>query len=164
MEFILGFLRSDLFLGLLGILIIILFILYISTILKLNKLRNSYSTFMNKLGNGKDIDETLKNYISRVEEVEKASNNIVEEYNILKENVAKCTQKIGMVRYNAFRDTGSDLSFSLALLDNNNNGVILNGIYGRDNSNIYAKPVENGISKYTLTEEEKEAIYKAVNS
>ena len=67
-----------------------------------------------------------------------------------------------MVRYNAYKDTGSDLSFTLALLDRNNNGVVLNGIYARDMSNIYAKPIENGMSKYVLSNEEKEAIKIAV--
>ncbi len=75
----------------------------------------------------------------------------------------KCIQKIGIVRYNAFQDTGSDLSFALALLDEKNNGVVLNGIYSREMSNIYAKPVENGKSKYTISEEENLAIEKAIN-
>ena len=74
-----------------------------------------------------------------------------------------CVQKIGIVRYSAFRDTGSDLSFALALLDEKNNGVVLNGIYSREMSNIYAKPVENGESTYTLSEEEKQAINKAIS-
>lgn len=71
--------------------------------------------------------------------------------------------KIGIVRYNAFKDVGSNLSFTLALLDNNNNGVVLNGIYSRDNSNIYAKPIKDGKSEYILSDEEKEAIEKAIN-
>ena len=82
----------------------------------------------------------------------------------LEEDLAKCIQKIGIVRYNAFKDTGSDLSFALALLDDKNNGVVLNGIYSREMSNIYAKPVKDGVSSYTISEEEKQAIEKAVNS
>ena len=82
----------------------------------------------------------------------------------IEQDLSKCIKKIGMVRYNAFRDTGSDLSFALALLDENNNGVVLNGIYSREMSNIYAKPVENGVSTYTVSEEEKEAIQKAIQS
>ena len=67
-----------------------------------------------------------------------------------------------MLANNAFQDTGSNLSFALAILDKNNNGIVLNGIYSREMSNIYAKPVESGISSYTLSEEEKEAIKKAM--
>ena len=67
-----------------------------------------------------------------------------------------------MVRYNAFKDVGSDLSFALALLDEQNNGIVLNGIYSRDMSNIYAKPIENGKSTYVVSEEEAQAIQKAM--
>ena len=74
----------------------------------------------------------------------------------------KCIQKIGIVRYSAFKDTGSDLSFALALLDENNDGVVLNGIYSREMSNIYAKPIQNGKSTYTVSEEETQAISKAI--
>ena len=69
-----------------------------------------------------------------------------------------------MIRYSAFKDTGSDLSFTLALLNKENTGVVLNGIYSRDMSNIYAKPVEKGVSTYTLSEEEKQAIEKAMKA
>ena len=66
--------------------------------------------------------------------------------------------------YSAFKDTGSDLSFTLALLDENNDGVVLNGIYSREMSNIYAKPVKDGKSTYTISEEENQAIQKAIGS
>lgn len=56
------------------------------------------------------------------------------------------------------------MSFTLALLDENNDGVVLNGIYSREMSNIYAKPVTNGNSTYKITDEEKEAIKRAINS
>ena len=68
-----------------------------------------------------------------------------------------------LMKYNAFKDVGSDLSFALAILNNQNDGIVLNGIYSRETSNIYAKPVIKGESTYTLSEEEKEAIKKAIN-
>ena len=58
--------------------------------------------------------------------------------------------------------TKNKLSFALAILDTNNNGIIINSIYGADNSNVYAKSVENGISKYQLSSEEQEALNKAM--
>jgi len=162
MEVILDFLRTDTFLLIMVGFMIILLILYISNIVKLSKLRKSYSKFMKKLGNGNDIDEMLKGYINAVEKVENKNQEIVSYCKKLDESIAKCTQKIGIVRYNAFKDTGSDLSFTLALLDKYNDGVVLNGIYARDMSNIYAKPIEKGQSKYVLSNEEKEAIAKAI--
>ena len=98
----------------------------------------------------------------RVDKVEKENSEIKHLINIVDEDVRNCIQKVGIVRYSAFKDTGSDLSFALALLDEKNNGVVLNGIYSREMSNIYAKPVENGKSTYTISKEEEEAIKKAM--
>ena len=100
----------------------------------------------------------------RVERVEKQNAEISNHLKNLDTDVSKCIQKVGIVRYSAFKDTGSDLSFALALLDENNDGIVLNGIYSREMSNIYAKPVEKGASSYTLSEEEKQAIDKAIKS
>ncbi len=164
MDIFFNFLRSDIFLLVLFIIVIILLILYITSVINLKKLRTSYSRFMSKIGNGNNIEELLKEYIKRVETVEAKNGEIISYCKLIDENIKRCTQKIGIVRYNAFKDVGSDLSFTLAILDDYNNGVVLNGIYARDNSNIYAKPIENGQSKYILSEEEKEAVNKAINT
>lgn len=164
MESLFGFVKSELFLFILFIAVVILLVLYIISVANLRKLRNSYLKFMNKLGNGNNFEEMMRAYINNVQRVEKKNEEIMEYCNNLNNTLKNCSQKIGIVRYNAFKDTGSDLSFSLAILDAHNNGVVLNGIYARDSSNIYAKPVENGESKYVLSNEEKEAIYKAMNN
>ena len=163
MDIFFNFLKSDIFLLVLFIIVIILSVLYITSVINLKKLRTSYSKFMNKLGNGNSIEEILKEYIKRVEKVEAKNEEIISYCKVIDENIKRCTQKIGIVRYNAFKDVGSDLNFTLAILDDYNNGVVLNGIYARDSSNIYAKPIEKGQSKYILSEEEKEAVNKAIN-
>lgn len=157
------FLQSNTFLIILIVLDVFLLIAYIVSVSKLSKLRKSYKTFMEKLGNGSDISEDLKEYVKRVEALETKELEIENYCKNLDLHMASCLQKVGIVRYSAFKDTGSDLSFALALLNEKNSGVVLNGIYSREMSNIYAKPVENGISSYTLSDEEKEAIEKAVN-
>ena len=164
MDNILEFLKSDMFLIIISVVCIVLFIGLIALMIKLSKLNKYYKTFINKLGNGNNIEEDLETFMYRVEKVEKQNREINEFIKTLDNDLRKCIQKIGIVRYNAFKDTGSDLSFTLALLDENNNGVVLNGIYSREMSNIYAKPVEKGESKYTLSDEEKEAISKAMSS
>ena len=159
-----NFLRSDILLLVLLIAVIVLFVLYIISVANLKKLRVSYSKFMNKLGNGNNLEEMMKEYIKRVNKVEAKNEEIISYCKVIEENIKRCSQKMGIVRYNAFKDTGSDLSFALAILDDYNNGVVLNGIYARDSSNIYAKPVQGGESKYVLSNEEKEAIKKAINN
>ena len=140
----------------------ILTIGFISILYSNIKLKNKYNKFMKKIGNGKNIEEDLENYMYRVERVERQNAEIISYCKNLDDEVAKCIQKVGIVRYSAFKDTGSDLSFAVAMLDENNDGVVFNGIYSREMSNIYAKPVKKGVSEYTLSEEEKEAIRRAI--
>lgn len=72
-------------------------------------------------------------------------------------------QRLALVRFRAFPEVGSDLSFSLALLDACGNGVILTSLFGRSETRIYAKPVHEGKSPYRLTPEEEEALGQALN-
>ena len=164
MEEILEFLRTDTFLIINITVICVLFIGFLIMLTKLHSINKNYKTFLKKLGNGENIEEDLENYMYRVERVEKQNAEILNQINLLDKDLEGCVQKVGIYRYSAFQDTGSDLSFTLALLDENNNGVIFNGIYSREMSNIYAKPIENGNSKYTLSDEEKIAIDRAINS
>lgn len=164
MQGIIDFLRTDNFLLMLSIMVGILTIGFISILYSNIKLKNKYNKFMKKIGNGKNIEEDLENYMYRVERVERQNAEIISYCKNLDDEVAKCIQKVGMVRYSAFKDTGSDLSFAVAMLDEKNDGVVFNGIYSREMSNIYAKPVKNGVSEYTLSEEEKEAIRRAIEA
>ena len=116
---------------------------------------------MTKLGKGDNINEMLKDYVEKVDEIKSENKEIIEYYQKLDTKSNDYLKKIGLVRYNAYKDTGSNLSFALAVLDNHNDGFVLNGIYARDNSNIYAKPIKNGKSEYVLSKEEEEAINKA---
>lgn len=163
MDVIMEVVRSEGFL--LGILmfLILLFIGFLILIFKYTKLNKRYKDFMQKLGNGKNLEEDLETYMYRVNKVEQQNNEITNQLETLDQELIKCMKKVGMVRYNAFQDVGSDLSFALALLNEKNDGIVLNGIYAREMSNIYAKPIENGKSKYTLSEEETQAIQKAMN-
>lgn len=157
-----SFLNSSMFLITILIINILLLILYMLNILKLNKLRKNYSDYMSKLGKGENIDEMLRKYVEKVESVDKENKEIEKYCEILRNKTDECIYKIGLVRYNAYKDTGSNLSFALALLNENNDGVVLNGIYARDSSNIYCKTVKDGVSEYAISAEEKEAIEKAI--
>ena len=164
MQGILEFLKTDIYLLILSIITITLLIGFLIVLVGNIKLNDRYKKFMKKIGNGKNLEEDLENFMYKVDRVEKQNAEITNFCKNLDEDISKCVQKIGIVRYSAFKDTGSDLSFTVALLDEKNNGVVFNGIYSREMSNIYAKPVENGNSKYNLSSEEIEAIEKAINS
>ncbi len=164
MDIVIEMLRTDTFLIINAIIIFILFIGVIIMVARLQSINKKYRIFINKLGKGETIEEDLENYMYRVERVEKQNAEIRNIIDTMDKDMESCIQKIGIVRYNAFKDTGSDLSFALAMLDENDNGVVLNGIYSREMSNIYAKPVENGKSTYVLSDEEAEAIQKAIEN
>ncbi len=158
-----NFLHSDLFLIILFILNIILLIGAIISNIRIKNIHKKDKVFMEKLGDGKNIKEDLEKYINRVANTEEEIRKLSLYYKDLNQKTEKCMQKLGIVRYNAYKDTGSDLSFAVCLLDEKNNGVVFNGIYSRDMSNIYAKPIQNGVSKYKITPEEQEAINRAMH-
>ena len=159
-----GFFSSNILMIIILVINVLIFILYVLSNIKLSKLRKNYSDFMTKLGKGENIDVMLKDYVSQLQDI-KQENKEIEKYCAVLENKENnCLQKIGLVRYNAYKDTGSNLSFAVAILDEENSGIVLNGIYARDSSNIYCKNIEKGESPYALSKEEKEAIYKAINN
>ncbi len=123
-----------------------------------------YLDFMSKLGNGENVEKILSEYLKIVDEMMKKSKNHEEEIIRLENNLKKCVQKVGIVRYNAYGDTGSDLSFTLALMDSDDNGVVVNGLYSRESSSIFAKPLVKGETKYNLSAEEIQAIDIAKSS
>lgn len=158
MESILKFIKTDSFMLTSFVVNIILLISVVIIIFLLIRSEKKYISFMKKLGNGNNLDEMLKTYLKDVKEIKKDNDEIKAYYTKLDSDIASCVQKIGLVRYNAFQDVGSDLSFAIALLDRDDNGVVLNGLYGSESSNIYAKPIKSGASTYQLSDEEKYAI------
>jgi len=96
--------------------------------------------------------------------LEELANNfekLSEELDALKKKSKFSVQKVALIRFNPFREVGGDQSFSVALLDGNNSGVVITSLYSREENRVYGKPVKNGESEYLLSEEEKEAIERA---
>ena len=78
--------------------------------------------------------------------------------------VPRSIQGVGVVRYNPFPDMGSNMSFSLALLDGHANGVVMSVLTNREGSRVYGKAVEAGSSSYPLSDEERQALALARNN
>lgn len=147
-----------------GALIVLLFIFNIINRVKISMTLRKYKE-LNKVlsaGNSKNIEETLVNYVKEVSFMKNSLNSVEMRCEDINDKILKTIQKVGFIRYNAFDDISSDLSFSVALLDGKANGFVMSNIYARDESNVYAKPVENGNSTYPLSREEKEAIERAM--
>ncbi|MGL4760082.1 MAG: DUF4446 family protein [Sarcina sp.] len=138
------------------------FILIIILFAKVGGVKTKFKKMMRGVNN-KNLEGMLEDYLKKVETIELNSSDAVAKFNRLDENLKNCVQKVAVVRYKAFEDVGSDLSFSIALLDEKNDGVMLTGIYGRMESTTYAKPIDKGISRYDLSEEELQALSEAMN-
>ena len=145
------------FIGLNFLITLILLLMNASNRSKIKRLKSKYDKFMNGLS-GASMEEVLENCIDRLNEVAEKNRELEYQINSIKRNMQYCVQKVGVVRYNAFDDVGSDLCFSIALLDNNDDGVVISGLYARDSSTTYAKPIIRGKSKYVLSAEEIKAI------
>ncbi len=102
------------------------------------------------------VGEELKKLDLSREEMEKYLTEV-------EKRLKKSVHNVGAVRFNPFEDAGSNQSFSIALLDENKDGVVVSSLYSRERTNIYAKPVKDGKSEYPLTEEEEQAIKMTQN-
>ena len=158
----LDFFKTDISLIIILVINVILFISVIVSNARINRIKRNNEEFLKKLGDGKNIGEDINKYMERIIELEKALSETNTHCNQIEKQVKKCVQKVGIVRYNAYKDSGKDLSFAVALLDEKDTGVVFNGIYSREMSNIYAKPVIDGVSKFNLIPEEKQAIKQAI--
>ena len=142
-------------------LILIVFVWNIVLSVKLASLGGKYKKFMRGTS-GKNFENMLLDHLGGIETAIERVNIISEDVVNLKNQMDKCVQKCNIIRYNAFSDTGSDLSFSIAMLDNFNDGVIITGIYGRNESISYAKPISKGTSKYPLSVEEEMVLNRSM--
>jgi len=93
-------------------------------------------------------------------EVEKIS----QDFEALKKQGNLSIQKVGIVRYNPFSNVGGNQSFSIALLDGDNNGVVVTSLFSRDGNRVYGKSIKKSNSEYSLSKEEKQAVEKAIES
>jgi hypothetical protein len=141
-------------------LILLALIVFININIKLSRLNKRYRKLMMGM-DGQNIEGLLMTHIDDVRHSLKKVDALSQECQRLSHVTSTCIQNVGIIRFNAFEDTGSDLSFAIAMLDAENNGVVISSIFGRNESRTYAKPVTAGQSPYFLTEEEKQALAKA---
>lgn len=111
--------------------------------------------------NGKNLEKILSDIALSLGRAEKRLITLEEKLEINEKKLKNCIQRTTLLRFNPFQDTGGNQSFSLAMLDEEKNGLVISSLYGREINRIYAKPIKAGASEYQLTEEEKEAIKKA---
>ena len=135
-------------------------VIFIKINLKLSRMLKKYDVLTQGMA-GKNLEGILFEHIERMEGALVEVTRLKQQCDGLAETTELCLQKVGVVRFNAFTDMGSNLSFSVAILDANDNGLIISSLFGRDESRVYGKPVQDGKSQYLLTDEEQEALRMA---
>ncbi|MEK7649720.1 MAG: DUF4446 family protein [Patescibacteria group bacterium] len=115
-------------------------------------------------GDPKTAEALVVEHAGRIEEVEQALRELGDAHSTLARDFLGSVQKVSMVRFNPFSDTGGDQSFVIALLDGKNNGVVFSSLYTRGQPLVYAKPIEAGTSRYQLSKEETDALARAIQS
>lgn len=112
----------------------------------------------------KDLKETLTNCLHKLDLARGELDELEKRLDLVQRKDLKHIQRWGLVRFNPFGDTGSDQSFSLVLLDEERNGVVVSSLHGRDRTRIYAKPIKGGQADgYDLSDEEQQAISEALS-
>ena len=114
-------------------------------------------------GEGVGLDELLDRQFRRLDAVAERVEALNRLHHELEALSQQSIQKVGVIRFNPFADTGGDQSFAVALLDADGNGVVLSSLHGRADTRIFAKPVQGGRSKHALSDEEQDAIRKALS-
>lgn len=122
------------------------------------RLKRNQKTFL-RGKNGADLEKVVLDNKVKTEELLKQAKDLYQQTEEIRNHSLKSIHKVGLLRFNPFREIGGDQSFSLALLDDDNSGAIISSLYSREGVRIYAKSVQKGDSiKHPLTEEEKHAI------
>ena len=141
-----------------------LLILIIVVLVKQSKLNKKYRNFMSG-ADGASLESQILNRFHEIDDLKVDSIEVKAELGKINDNLAVTYQKIGVVKYDAFKEMGGKLSFVLALLDKNNNGIILNSVHSsREGCYTYLKEIIKGESFLELSGDEKKALGMAINS
>ena len=154
---------SDYIIIALVVITLILLILYIVNIVQMTKLKKRYKIFMSGK-NARNLEKTLIERLDQIDGLLEANSANEKNIKTLFANMKFTFQKVGLVKYDAFNEMGGKLSFSLALLNETDDGFVMNAVHSREGCYTYIKDIIAGNSVIVLSEEEKEALEIAKKS
>lgn len=158
-----GFDLGYLFIGFIVVMVfcIVLLILLILQMKKASKLKKRLDKFV--LGkDGKSLEQDIVNLFEDNKFLKNSTEKNKKDIRTLYKNMESAYQKMGLVKYDAFNQMGGQLSFSLALLDENNNGFIINSVHSTEGCYSYTKEIKQGESAISLGTEEAQALAMAI--
>ena len=157
-------LKSNIALTAVSGLILVQFLWMISLQISLGRLKKQKGEF--DLGeSGKKIEDALAEQAKLIKVLDKDIHELYNISNQINSLSLRGLHKVAMMRFNPFKDIGGDQSFSIALLNGKNNGIVISSLYTREGTRVYSKAITSGKSeKYPLTEEESDVVKKAMSS
>lgn len=158
----LGFDSDFIIIGLVAV-VLVLLILVIVNIVQMRKLKNNYNLFMTGK-NAESLEDVIRKRFEQVDSLIEANTENKEHIECLYKKMRMAYQKMGLVKYDAFNESGGKLSFSLAMLDERNNGYIINAMHTREGCYTYIKEIIDGNSIIVLSQEEKDALKMALET
>jgi len=144
-------------------LVVVLSIWVVTLQVRLNRLVSHNNRLFSGTTFG-SFEDAMDRYVTRLEDTVVQVDNLTQLCQAVESNLLGTIQSIAIVRFNPFSDTGSDQSFAVALLDGNGSGVVLSSLFSRASTRMFAKAIVAGKSNHPLTDEEREAIERALTS
>lgn len=145
------------------VVILILFGLILNLYSELSSLKKRYKKMMTG-AEGMSIEQMLAEHTTEINDALGEYKKIHNKLNVLEELVNSSLARVSVIHFDAFEKTGQGLSWCVAILDRNNNGVVFSSICGQESERSYVKPIEEGHvnSNYKLTKEEEQALRQAM--
>ena len=148
-----------------AILLVIAFLINIILYRRLNRRMKQFessSITLQTFMSGNQLDNLLQECIQKQADQEQVISKIETRLAQIETKLRVGVDRVELIRFRAFENVGSDLSFAVALVNQEGSGVVLSSIHNREESRVYAKPIKEGLSTYSLTGEEKEVIDRAM--
>ena len=160
-EYYLGIESDYILLSLAGVTLLLFIILLINAV-QMHKLKKKYKMFMDGK-NAKTLEESIMSRMDQIDYLISSNQKNEKDIAMIYKKMKNAFQKVGLVKYDAFHEMGGKLSFSLALLNEVNDGFIINSMHSREGCYTYIKEIIDGNSVIALAEEEKEALNMAMS-
>ena len=164
MDYLFGTFGEDYGFLTIAMILLLLYLIFrsISHSLRISRMEKKYRQFM-KGNDAVSLEKAFARKLDQIDKLYEAKEDHDNKITAIEHNLSTVYTKYGVEKYDAFDDVGGKLSFALAALDRENNGIILNAVHSRDNCFLYLKEIVKGESYVMLSQEEVEALRKAVN-
>lgn len=157
-----GFLSNPLYLAIaFGIIMLITYIILISLWMELSYLKKRYRKLIYSVEDG-NLEQLINDHLELIDRFSDERKSLQKDLTQLDERLSKAITKVAVVRFDAFDESGNDLSYCVAMLNRENTGIVISGIFGREEARTYVKPIVEGESSYKLTREEEQAVHDAM--